>query len=201
MFVSEFNNEATLKGSPVGSQIIDSFVQSVSGRTAGFSTIDFGETQQHTNFFFTGLMFIGGASGSTAGGIKVNTVAVILIAVMATIRGRNQPEVFGREIPFGQIQRALAVLSLAVVAVFVVAFLLAITERFPYEDLIFETVSAFGTVGLSTGITSELTSWGRSIIIATMFVGRIGPLTIALALGQRQQRAVYRYSQERVRIG
>lgn len=201
MFISEFNNENTLKGVSVGSQIVDSFVQSVSGRTAGFSTIDFAETRQHTNFFFTGLMFIGGASGSTAGGIKVNTVAVILIAVMGTIRGRNQPEVFGREIPFGQIQRALAVLSLAVAAVFFVAFLLAITENFPYEDLIFETVSAFGTVGLSTGITPDLTPWGRSIIIATMFVGRIGPLTIALALGQRQQRAVYRYSQERVRIG
>ena len=201
VFFSEFRNEATLKGLPLSTQIVDSFFHSVSGRTAGFTTIDFSQTNQHTNVFFTGMMFIGGASGSTAGGIKVNTLAVILIAILTTIRGRGQPEVFGREIPFGQIQRALTVAALGVTVVFLVAFLLVITEGLAFEDLIFETVSAFGTVGLSTGITPELTPWGKSIIIGTMFVGRIGPLTIALALGQRQRRAIYRYSQERVRIG
>ena len=201
VFFSEFRNEATLRGLPLTTQIVDSFFHAVSGRTAGFTTIDFSQTSQHTNVFFTGMMFIGGASGSTAGGIKVNTVAVILIAILTTIRGRGQPEVFGREIPFGQIQRALTVAALGVTVVFLVAFLLVITEGLAFEDLIFETVSAFGTVGLSTGITPELTPWGKSIIIGTMFVGRIGPLTIALALGQRQRRAIYRYAQERVRIG
>ena len=201
VFVSEFRNEATLRGLPLGTQIVDSFFHTVSGRTAGFTTIDFSQTNQHTNVFFTAMMFIGGASGSTAGGIKVNTVAVIFIAILTTIRGRGQPEAFGREIPFGQIQRALTVAALGVTVVFFVAFLLVITEGLAFEDLIFETISAFGTVGLSTGITPELTPWGKSIIIGTMFVGRIGPLTIALALGQRQRRAIYRYPQERVRIG
>ena len=138
-------------------QIVDSFFHAISGRTAGFTTIDFSQTGQHTNVFFTGMMFIGGASGSTAGGIKVNTVAVIFIAILTTIRGRGQPEVFGKEIPFGQIQRALTVAALGVTAVFLVAFLLVITEGLAFEDLIFETFSAFGTVGLSTGITPELT--------------------------------------------
>ena len=201
VFVSEFRNEATLKGLPFSTQIVDSFFHTVSGRTAGFTTIDFSQTNQHTNVFSMGMMFIGGASGSTAGGIKVNTVAVIFIAILTTIRGRGQPEAFGKEIPLGQIQRALTVAALGVTAVFVVAFLLVITEGLPFEDLIFETISAFGTVGLSTGITPELTPWGKSIIISTMFVGRIGLLTIALALGQRQRRAIYRYPQERVRIG
>ena len=201
VFVSEFRNEATLRGLPLGTQIVDSFFHTVSGRTAGFTTIDFSQTNQHTNVFFTAMMFIGGASGSTAGGIKVNTVAVIFIAILTTIRGRGQPEAFGREIPFGQIQRALTVAALGVTVVFFVAFLLVITEGLAFEDLLFETISAFGTVGLSTGITPELTPWGKSIIISTMFVGRIGPLTIALALGQRQRRAIYRYPQERVRIG
>ncbi len=201
MFVSEFNNEATLKGLPLHTQLVDSLFHSVSGRTAGFTTMDFSDTRQHTNVFFTGLMFIGGASGSTAGGIKINTLAVIIVAVLASIRGRTQVEAFGREIPTGQIQRALTVAFLGVVFVFIVAFLLVITEGFPFDRVILETVSAFGTVGLSTGITPDLSPWGKSIIVATMFIGRIGPLTIALALAQGQRRAIYRYSQERVRIG
>ena len=201
LFVSEFGNEATLKGLPVGSQIIDSVFHSVSGRTAGFTTIDFARTEQHTNFFFTGLMFVGGASGSTAGGIKVNTMAVILIAVLASIRGRAQVEVGGREIPAAQIQRALAIAFLGIGFVFIVAFFLVVAEGFPFDDILFETVSAFGTVGLSSGITADLSVWGKSLLAATMFVGRLGPLTLALALGQSPQRAIYRYSQERVRIG
>lgn len=200
-FVSEFGNEVTLKGLPLGSQIVDSMFHSVSGRTAGFTTIDFAQTEQHTNFFFTGLMFVGGASGSTAGGIKVNTMAVILVAVLASIRGRAQVEVGGREIPAAQIQRALAIAFLGIGFVFIVAFFLVVTEGFPFDDILFETVSAFGTVGLSSGITADLSVWGKSLLAATMFVGRLGPLTMALALGQAPQRAIYRYSQERVRIG
>ncbi|MCL0044234.1 Trk family potassium uptake protein [Dehalococcoidia bacterium] len=201
IFVSEFANESTLKGLSFTDQLLNSFFMSVSGRTAGFTTLNFSETQQHTNVFVTALMFIGGASGSVAGGIKVNTLAVILLAVIASVRGRNQVEAFGREIPTAQVQRALTIAFLGVSFVSVISFLLVVTERFPFDQLIFEAVSAFGTGGLSTGITPYLSAWGKTIIVVTMFVGRIGPLTIALALGQRQQRAIYRYSQERVRIG
>ena len=201
IFVSEFANEGTLKGLPWSTQLANSFFMSVSGRTAGFTTIDFTQTQQHTNVFMTGLMFIGGASGSVAGGIKINTMAVILAAVMASIRGRTQVEVFGREIPNAQIQRALAIGFLGIVFIFVIAFLLVVTEGFPFDQLIFETVSAFGTGGLSTGITADLSAWGKALILITMFVGRIGPLTIALSLAQGEHHAIYRYSQERVRIG
>jgi len=201
IFMSEFNNEATLKSLPLGDQVANSIFLSVSGRTAGFTTIDFSQTQLHTNIFVTGLMFIGGASGSAAGGIKVNTLAVILVAVLASIRGRTRVEAFGREIPDPQIQRALTIGFLGVAFIFIVPFLLLMSEGFSFDKLIFETVSAFGTGGLSTGITPMLTAWGKTLLVMTMFIGRIGPLTIALALGQRQQRAIYRYSQERVRIG
>ena len=201
IFASEFANEATLKGLPLGDQVVNSIFMSVSGRTAGFTTIDFSQTELHTNIFVTGLMFIGGASGSVAGGIKVNTLAVILVAVLASIRGRAHVEVFGREVPDVQIQRALAIAFLGIAFIFVIAFLLVMTEGFSFDKLVFETVSAFGTGGLSTGITPALSAWGKTLIVVTMFVGRIGPLTIVLALGQRQQRAVYRFSQERIRIG
>ena len=203
IFFSELNNESTLKGMTLGNQLVNSIFMSVSGRTAGFSTIDFSQTQQHTNVFVTCLMFIGGASGSVAGGIKITTLAVILLAVMASIRGRPQAEAFGREIPRAQIQRALTIAFLGLGFIFLVAFVFIVTERerFPFDQLIFETVSAFGTGGLSTGITSELSAWGRSLLVLTMFVGRIGPLTIALALTQGHRRAIYRFSEERVRIG
>lgn len=201
LFLFELGNDATLKGLPLGQQLMDSFFQSVSGRTAGFSSIDFGATEQHTNFFFIGLMFIGGASGSTASGIKVNTVAVILVAVLSSIQSRPHVEAFGREISTRQVQRALTIGVLGLLAVFVVAVLLTLAEGFPFIQVLFETVSAFGNVGLSTGITPDLSAWGQTILVVTMFIGRLGPLTFILALAQGEHRAIYRYSEERVKIG
>ncbi len=201
VFLSEFNNEDTLKALPLVDRATNSLFMAVSGRTSGLTTISLSQTEIHTNLFFTGVMFIGGASGSVAGGIKVNTLAVLLVAVVASIRGRSQAAAFGREIPPAQIQRALAVAFLGISFIFSVAFLLAMTEKVPFDDLLFETVSAFGTVGLSAGVTPVLSSWGRTIILITMFVGHIGPLTFALALAQGQRPAVYRFAQERVRIG
>ena len=201
LFGFEFGNPNTLQGLPLEDQLADAFFQSVSGRTAGFSSIDFAVTEQHTNFFFIGLMFIGGASGSTASGIKVNTFAVILVAVLASVRGRSQVEIFGREISPQQVQRALAIGVLGLLAVFVVAVFLTLAEGFPFINILFETVSAFANVGLSTGITPDLSAWGQTILVLAMFVGRLGPLTFALALAQREPRAVYRYSTETVKIG
>ena len=201
LFASELTNPETLGQASFGTQLVDAFFQTISGRTAGFSTIDFSKTGQHTNVFYTGLMFIGGASSSVAGGIKVNTFAVIVVTVWAAIHGRSHVHTFGKELPEGQIHRALAVAFLAIVFIGTVSFMLTVTEKFAYQQLVFETVSAFGTVGLSTGITGELSPWGKTFIVIAMFVGRLGPLTMALSLGQRHREAIYRYSQERVRIG
>ena len=201
-FLSEFDNDKTLGHLSVSDKAIISLFESISGRTAGFATVSFGDTEQHTNFFFTALMFIGGASASVAGGIKINTVAVVLVAVLSTLRGSGRATAFGREIPQAQVQRAMTIAAVATAGVFLVALLLTFAEReFAFIDLLFESVSAFGTVGLSTGLTPDLSRWGHLILIVTMLVGRIGPLTLGLAMVQGAQADLYRYAEERVTIG
>ncbi len=199
---SEYDNPNTLGPLHVGDKLLTSFFESTSGRTAGFSTVSYGETEQHTNFFFTSLMFIGGASASVAGGIKINTFAVVLVAILSTMRGSTRASAFGREIPQTQVQRAMTIGAVATAFVFFVALLLTFAEdAFPFSDLFFESMSAFGTVGLSTGLTPDLSNWGHLILIVTMFIGRIGPLTIGLAMIARGDQDTYRYAQERVTIG
>ena len=201
-FAFEYGNPDTIGSMSLEEKLITSVFESVSGRTAGFTTVDFGETEQQTNFFFTSLMFVGGASGSVAGGIKVNTFAIVLVAVLSTLRGRSHAAVFGREIPHTLLQRALVIGAVSTAFVFLVALTLTFSEEgFDFIDLFFETVSAFGTVGLSTGLTSELSSWGQIVLIFAMFVGRLGPLAIGLAMAQRAERDLYRYAQEQVTIG
>ena len=199
---SEYQNPATLGSLPVGQKVMISFFESISGRTAGFTTVDFGATEQHTNFFFTSLMFIGGASGSVAGGIKVNTMAVVLVAVLSTMRGRSNASAFGREIPGAQVQRAMVIGAVSTAFVFMVAMMLTFAEPgFDFIGLFFESVSAFGTVGLSTGLTPDISDWGRFILVTAMFIGRFGPLALGLAMAQRSEPDIYRYAQERVIIG
>ena len=208
LFFIEQGNPATLGDVGRVDQIIDALFQSLTARTAGFSTVDFGATRMPTNLVFMLLMFIGGASGSTAGGVKVNTMMVLLAAAVASLRGRPHPEVFRRELAYEQVARAMALVLLVALTLLVFLLGLMITERqnidsgqFLFIDLLFESVSALGTTGLSTGITSDLTAGGKLLITALMYVGRLGPLTIVLGLALREHRAVYRYAQERVRIG
>ena len=199
---SEYTNPATLGSLSVGQKLSTSVFESVSGRTAGFTTINYDETEQHTNFFLTALMFVGGASGSVAGGIKVNTMAVVMAAVLSTMRGRTNAVAFGREIPRLLVQRAMVIGAVSISFVFIVAMLLTFSQTgFDFIDLLFEAVSAFGTVGLSTGLTAEVSQWGQAIIVGTMFIGRLGPLAIGLAMAQRTEADLYRYPSERVTIG
>jgi trk system potassium uptake protein TrkH len=207
-FAFETANTATLKELPLSGQIGNSFFQVVSGRTAGFSSVDFGATRSVTNFLYMALMFIGGASASTAGGIKVGTFMVLLVAAWAALRGRNHAEVFRRELPYTYIARAIAVVLLASVMVLLLILSLAVSESakieagaFNFQSVLFEMVSAFGTNGLSTGITSQLTAPGQYLLALGMYLGRVGPLTLAMGLALRERRAIYRYAQERVRIG
>jgi trk system potassium uptake protein TrkH len=201
VLLTEFNNDKTLGNLSPPLIILNAFFHSVTARTAGFSTINMGHMANYALFFIMFLMFIGGASGSTAGGIKVNTLSMLAVTIWGTLRGREYPGAFGREFSIQQIHRALAVAFISVGFVSVVVFLLTVTEGFRFIDLLFETVSAFGTVGLSTGITPSLSIAGRLMIIVTMFVGRLGPLTLMMALVQRQQVTKYRYPKEMVRIG
>ena len=197
----EFSNPATLGSMPLPQKMLDAFFHSVTARTAGFTTIDMGKAVGFSLFLTMLLMFIGGAAGSTAGGIKVNTFGMLLATIWCSIRGREYAGAFGREFPEQQIHRALAIVTLAIGLVAISVLLLTITEPFRFIDLLFETVSAFGTVGLSTGITPQLSLIGKIIIAVTMFCGRLGPITMALSLVQRQQPSLYRYPQDMVRIG
>jgi trk system potassium uptake protein TrkH len=155
----------------------------------------------YTLVFTMLLMFVGGASGSTAGGVKVNTVGLIAATVWSSIKGREHAMAYEREFTNEQISRALTVVVLAAVLVSLVVFALTITEEFTFLRLSFETISAFGTVGLSTGVTPSMTLAGKLIIIFMMFVGRVGPLTLTLALVRRQRQAKFRYPEGTVRIG
>ena len=208
MLLFEIGNPATLGQMSTGDQVSNAAFQAVTARTAGFSTIDFSATRSGNDFLYMLLMFIGGASGSTAGGIKVNTMMVLAVAGLASINGRSHAEIFGRELPYGQIARALAVVLLALMTLFVAVVALAISEgdqidagTFGFLDVLFEAVSAFGTVGLSRGITPDLTDPGKVVVTLAMYLGRLGPLTIGLGLALRERRAVYRFAQERIRIG
>ena len=200
-FIAEYDNGKMAEFS-VMQKGVQSVFLSISGRTAGLSTIDMSTTTDLTKLFFPFLMFVGGAAGSLAGGIKVATLAVIIAAVISSVRGRLQTETFGREIPHFQVHRALTVAVLGFALIFVICLVLTITEEgIPFLQLFFDTVSAFGTTGLSTGATEKLSLAGKIIFMITMFAGRLGPLTLALALTPKEEGTVYRFIQERVKIG
>ena len=201
--LTEFGNPDTM--GPLGwmDKCINAVFLSVSGRTAGFSTIDFGQVADVTKMAFTSLMYVGGAPGSVAGGIKVVTFALIVAAVVSSLRGRSHAEAFGREIQQPQLHRALAVAVLGLGIIFITVMALVEIEReAPFFHLLFDAVAALGTVGATTGIVPELGLASQSIFMAAMFVGRLGPLVLALALAPREDEVeAYRYAQEQVRIG
>jgi len=197
----EWSNPLTLGAMPAEQRVLNAFFESATLRTAGFTALDTGALVESTLFVVMALMFIGGASGSTAGGIKVNTFAVLLIAIASTVKGEPSATAFGRRIKHAIVYRALAVLILSIGFVFLVGLGLTLTTDATFVQTLFEAVSAFGTVGASTGITPELSDPARLITSVAMFVGRLGPLTLVLALAARAHPVSYRPAVETVRIG
>ncbi|MCB9936038.1 MAG: Trk family potassium uptake protein [Planctomycetes bacterium] len=196
----------TLKDRGFSEQLAASFFQGMTPRTAGFNSVDYGQLLPVTQFFTMLLMLIGASPGSTGGGLKTTTFVVMLLAVVATLRGRPT-EAFKRRIPEALIRKSLVMLFLVLTFTNTALLLLMLTEadgigsvEQGFEKLAFEVVSAFCTVGLSTGITTELTGLGKLIIIACMYVGRVGPLTLVLAIGSKQPRK-FEYPEEQVMIG
>jgi trk system potassium uptake protein TrkH len=201
VLITESGDPATLGKMSFPQQVLNAFFQSVTARTAGFSTINMAVMADYALFFTMLLMFVGGASGSTAGGIKVNTFGMLIATIWSSLRGRDQAGAFGRRFSIQQIHRALTVIIVSLGLIALIVFLLTITEEYRFLNLVFETFSAFGTVGLSTGITPGLSLAGKIIITFTMFIGRLGPLTLALGLVQRQKTTAYSYPEELIRIG
>jgi trk system potassium uptake protein len=198
---AEWANPATLGQLPAEQRALNALFESATLRTAGFTALETGALLDETLFVVMGLMFIGGASGSTAGGIKVGTFAVLVVAIMSSVRGQPSAAAFGRRIQHAVVYRALAVLLLGMGVVFGVGFWLAALTEATFVQTLFEAVSAAGTVGASTGITTELPDAARIIVTITMFVGRLGPTTLVLALAARARPVPYRPAVESVRIG
>ena len=201
--LTEFANPDTMRSLGWGDRVVNAFFLAVSGRTAGFSTIDFSQVADVTKMTFTAMMYIGGGPGSVAGGIKVVTFALIVAAVFSSLRGRSHAEAFGREIQQPQLHRALAVAVLALGLIFItIMTLVEIEHDAPFLHLLFDTVAALGTVGATTGIVPELGLASQSILMAAMFTGRLGPLVLALAMAPKEDEIeAYRFAQEQVRIG
>jgi trk system potassium uptake protein TrkH len=183
-------------------KLLGAYFQSVTPRTAGFNTLDIAKLRHSTQFLLAVLMFIGASPGSTGGGIKTTTFGLLTAAVWSQSRGKEDTEVLGRRIPVEQINKALAVTLTSGCLVTIVTLLLTLTESADFLTVLFETVSAFGTVGLSMGVTPTLTSPGRILIILTMFAGRVGPLTAMVALAQSARpKNLIRRVEDRVLIG
>ncbi len=204
MFSLEFENPATIGDLRLGDKLAVSAFEGIAGRTSGFTTINYGEVEEHTSLLMMGLMLVGGASASTAGGIKVNTLAVLIVAILtAAIRGRGA-SAFQREISFIQVKHAMTLCILLVGATVLAVLPLALVERgqgLEFIDVMFETVSAFSTAGLSTGLAGELSGGGKLVMAVTMFVGRVLPLSLALFMIGSMSRKRYTYATERVTIG
>jgi trk system potassium uptake protein TrkH len=184
-----------------GKRILSAFFTSVTARTAGFSTIAMSEIAAPTALAVILLMFIGASPGGTGGGIKTSTFAVLLATIRSILRGRPNVELFKRSLPQDIVNKAICVVILSVGLVFVSSVCMAIVQTQPLTEVLFETTSAFGTVGLSRGLTRDLTTVTKIVIIITMFFGRIGPLTLGLAIRQRTAEGSYSYPVERVMIG
>ena len=199
--VIEWENSNTLGRLPPDQRLLNAAFESITLRTAGFTALDPAGFAEASLFVVMALMFIGGASGSTAGGIKVNTFGLLGAVIWSTVRGRPSAEVFGRRIPHGLVYRALAVALLAIAFVFAVGLGMAVTSQATFVQSLFEAVSAFGTVGATTGITPNLEDPARLIAIFGMFVGRLGPITLVLALSARVRPVPYRPAVETIRIG
>ncbi len=197
----EWENPATLGALPEIQRPLNALFETTTLRTAGFSSLHTGSLREPTLFIVMAMMFIGGASGSTAGGIKVNTFSILFVAILSTARGLPSAEAFGRRIPHILIYRALSVALLSIAAVFLVAFGLELTVKAGFAQILFEAISAVGTVGASTGITPDLTELAKLLIAPAMFVGRLGPLTLVLALAARARPVSHRPAVETMRIG
>lgn len=193
--------DGVLAGESTPAKLLHAGFLALGSRTGGFSAVATGEMSDAAHFTMLAFMFIGGASGSTAGGIKVGTFAILIAATLSTAAGKERAEAGGREIRRADVDRALTLTVASVIIVFLSTLALAQLVVFDFLDIMFEATSAFGTVGLSTGITTDLNDAGLLLLTLAMLVGRLGPLTLALALVQRQRPTRRRLAEERVRIG
>ncbi|WP_102716593.1 TrkH family potassium uptake protein [Paenibacillus castaneae] len=197
----EFSNPDTLEPLSASGKVLGSFFQSVTARSAGLSTIDPSSLREVTQFFLILLMFIGAGPGSTGGGIRVTTFAILIGAMIAMIRGRDDVILFRFRIAKQQIHQAIMFTMIAFTIICTAAMALSITERGSFLAILFEATSAYCTVGMSAGLTDHITDIGKIILILLMFVGRLGPVTLAFALNTGSKKELYRFPEGKITIG
>lgn len=201
IFALELSNPNTLQSLSGMGKILGSLFQSVTARSAGLSTLDPSLLREVTQFFIILLMFIGAGPGSTGGGIRVTTFAILIGAIIAMIRGKDDVVLFRYRIAKQQIHQAIMFTMIAFSIICGATMLLSITETGSFLAILFEATSAYCTVGMSAGLTSHLSDIGKIIIILLMFVGRLGPVTLAFALNTRSKKELYRYPEGKITIG
>lgn len=197
----EWNNPRTLGEQDLPTRLLSTFFAAVMPRSGGFSTVDVGAMHDETWLVHDAMMFVGGGSASTAGGIKVTTLAVMLLAILAEARGDKDTEAFGRRIPRDTLRLSIAVVFIGATAVLVSCIALLQLTEFSLSQVLFEVISAFATVGLSTGITPDLPDAAKIWLSALMFMGRVGTISILSALALRDRRRIVRFPEERPIIG
>lgn len=201
IYMLESHNPATFGPLSTSERVLASYFQSVSPRTAGYNTIDIGSMRDVTIFFTVILMFIGASPSSTGGGIKTSTFAILVLSAWSLIRGKTDVNFFNRSIDERTVHRAFVITAIAATLVTGMTLVLAAMEDLPFLHLLFEVTSAFGTVGLTCGVTTSLSDASKLLITLTMFAGRVGPLTLALALALKARRGLIRYPEGRIIIG
>ncbi|MDD9271092.1 TrkH family potassium uptake protein [Paenibacillus sp. GCM10023248] len=201
ILVFEFTNANTLQPlSPLG-KTLSALLQSVSARSAGVNTIDIPSMRQATQFFIIIMMFIGAAPGSSGGGIKVTTFVILVGAVIAMMRGNEEIVLFRRRISKDRIYKAITFTLLSFILIVISTIVLTISESYPFLGVLFEVTSAYATAGMSLGLTSQLTEFGKVFLVVLMFVGRLGPVTLAYILIPSPEKEHFRYPEGKITIG
>lgn len=197
--VSEYFN--TMNEFTIQQKLLTSWFQSVTCRTAGFNTLDQAQMRHSSSLVSMILMFIGASPGSTGGGVKTSTFALLLLSIIALIKGQSDLTIFKRKIGASSARQSVGLIMLSMISIFIIAFMILLNDRFDLEQTLFEAISAFGTVGLSMGITPQLNSLSKFLIIILMYIGRVGPLTVLFALSQRKKSLHYELAEEKITIG
>ena len=201
IYLLEIHNPQTLGSMSLGSGLMNAFFQAVTPRTAGFNSLTISSMTMASQFVIIILMFIGASPGSTGGGIKTTTFATMIAGMATMLSQRKDVVLYNRKIPAPQISKVFLILVISLGVILLNTFLLCITEQAEFLTIFFEVVSAFGTVGLSMGLTTELSSVGRGIIIVTMFIGRLGPATVAFAIARDRKKTEIGFPEEKIILG
>lgn len=202
MYLFEMNNPETIAHMGFGDKLLNSYFSSASPRTAGMNSISTDGMTNSGKLLTIILMFIGGSPGSTAGGLKTSTFGIIILTVISVIRGREDTQVFGRRFSKELVYKSFALLIIGMSLVIGVTMLLSITDpNESFVNILYEATSAFATVGLTTGVTQRLSAAGKIIIMITMYCGRVGPMTVALAFLRNKKKQTHKYPEGKILIG